>query len=150
MAREPLPEPIRKFSSELGAYTDSLKRILASSEVIPTETFQQLAGTFTRLLNLILKAYPEMVDAEKDAARPHILYWRQLQGYLVFLLRFPDILQVPHHAEITQALDFIVHQENILTEIYVPLARQEKNLFAGQFRQHLEECLGKRAQHPPE
>ncbi len=150
MATEPLPELLQELASELEACIDSLKGVLASSKVILADTFQQLAGTFTRVLNLILKKYPDLTDSEKDSARPLILYWRQMQGYLVFLLRFPDILQVPNHAEITQALDFIVHREKLLTEIYVPLARQEKNLFSGQFRKHLEECLGKRAQHPPE
>ncbi len=145
MAPNLLPEALQGFASELGTCVDSLREILASSAVIPAGSFQQLAGTFTRLLNLILKSYPDLTDAEKDTARPFILYWRQLQGYLVFLLRFPDILQVPHHSEINQALDFITQQEKLLEDVYIPLARQEKNLFSGQFRGHLEECLGKRA-----
>ncbi len=148
MKTKPLPETLQGFASELGVCIDSLREILASSKAIPAVTFQQLAGAFTHLLNLILKTYPDLADSEKDAARPHILYWRQLQGYLVFLLRFPEILLVPHHSEINQLLTFIIHREKLLNEIYVSLARHEKNLFAGHFREHLEECLGKHTPHP--
>lgn len=150
MTTESLPETLRAFASELEMCIDSLRAFLTSSEVLSPDTFQCLAGTFTHVLNLILKVYPNLTDSEKDNARPFILYWRQLQGYLVFLLRFPDILHVPHHSEILQALDFITQREKLLRKIYIPLAQQEKNLFSGQFREHLEECLGKRAQAPPE
>ncbi len=70
MMTEPLPETLQGFVSELGSCIESLRTILVSSEALPADTFQHLAGTFTRLLNLILKTYPDLVDSEKDAARP--------------------------------------------------------------------------------
>ena len=146
MAIEQVPEPLEEFASQIAGSIDSLQKLLAVETPIPVESFNQLVGNFTRFLNLILKKYPDLPETEKDGARPHILYWRQLQAYLVFLLRFPEILQVPHHAESVQALNFIKQREKLLRELYVPLAQQEKNLFSGSFRQQLEECLAKRVE----
>jgi len=140
-----VPEDLREFLSEIWACSESLRALLSRNEAIPQEPFQELAGTFTRLLNLILKKYVDLTAPDKDNARPLILYWRQLQGYLIFLLRFPEILQVPHHSEINQTLDFIVQRDILLKERYVPLANQEKSLFSGSFRGELERCLGKRS-----
>jgi hypothetical protein len=138
------PPPLRSDFDAIWENLESLKVLLEQDAPIEETTFNQLVGAFTHLLNVLLKNYPSLEDVERDAARPFILYLRQMQGYLVFLLRFPDILQVPHHSEINQALDFITRRETLIEETYVPLARQEKKLFSGQFRGHLEECLGKR------
>jgi hypothetical protein len=138
------PPPLRADFDAIWENLASLKVLLEQNAPIAEATFNPLVGTFTHLLNALLKKYPSLGEGEKDVARPFILYLRQMQGYLVFLLRFPAILQVPHHSEINQALDFITRRESLVEETYVPLARQEKNLFSGQFRGHLEECLGKR------
>ncbi|OLS14078.1 MAG: hypothetical protein RBG13Loki_2256 [Promethearchaeota archaeon CR_4] len=147
MNTEASPDPLQDYFRKIWINLESLRILLARDSPIPEELFYPLSGEFTRLLNLVLKQYPDLNDRGKDSARPLILYCRQLQGYLVFLLRFPDILQVPHHSEINQTLDFITRREELLEKIYIPLAWQEKQLFSGQFREILEGYLAKYAKN---
>ncbi|MHA1732650.1 MAG: hypothetical protein ACTSU5_11960 [Promethearchaeota archaeon] len=131
-------------SSRIEGLLDSLRETLGSDEPIDLDEFQGLAGKFSSELNALLREYHGWSDAERDAARPLVLYLRQVQHYLVFLLRFPDILAVPHHCEIQQVQEFLANRDELLAGKYAELAGQQKGLFAGPFRQELERCLGKR------
>src|SRR5271157_713001 len=142
-----IPAGLTEEFSTIGDSLNGLSQLLLQDTEIDPDEFTCFVGDFTKLLNLVLRKYPDLGEELKDDVRPHLLYLRQVQNYLVFLLRFPSILNVPHHSEIQQTLDFILNRETLLEEKYVPLALHEKNLFNGGFRDELEACLEHRT--PP-
>ncbi len=121
-----------------------LSVLLGGDEIISYEEFVELTGCFTKCLNMLLRAYPTSEESIQDDLRPYLLYFRQIQHYLTFLLRFPEILAVPHHSEIQQTLDIITRRETLMRELYNPLAASQKALFTGPFRTDLERCLTKK------
>lgn len=136
-----IPPVLSEDFHAIGETLKLLSQDFQKDTILDLEEFTDLVGDFTRDLNRILHQYPDLSEGEKDQTRPHALYLRQLQGYLVFLLRFPRILQVPHHAEIQQTLDFILQREDLLDKVYDPLATHEKQLLSSGFRDKLEACL---------
>lgn len=122
----------------------ALVHLLDHSEPILEDPFFVEVGIFSSLLNKLLKYYAIAQAKEKDNLRPQINYYRQIQNYLVFLVRFPDILKVPHHAEIEQTLSIMKNREKWINEIYRDLSQREKNNLEGPFKQKLEQLLEKK------
>jgi hypothetical protein len=135
------PAGLTEEFTSIGIALNDLANLLQQDSFIDEGEFNGLVGDFTKSLNCILGKYPDLDEDMKDEVRSHLLYLRQVQNYLVFLLRFPDILNVPHHCEIEQTLDFILNREDLLENKYKSLALHEKKLFQGDFREKLEACL---------
>ena len=128
---------------ELESVSENLIHILDSNSAIPEQEFRSATGRFSSELNRLLRNYAECPNETKDRLRPYINYYRQVQNYLVFLLRFETILQVPHHSEIQQTLYYLAHREELIEKIYRSLSEKEKELMTGRLKQDLEKFYGK-------
>ena len=60
----------------------------------------------------------------------------------MFLLRFPTILQIPHHSEIEQTLDFIQRKDELILKDYSHYSENERELLHGSFKEKLERLWG--------
>ncbi|MCP4763140.1 MAG: hypothetical protein GY870_15295, partial [archaeon] len=74
--------------------------------------------------------------------KPDILYYRQVQGYLVFLLRYPDILRVQEHDEIQQTIKFLENKNYLIKTLYFDLAKEQTEVFENEeFKKELEKKM---------
>jgi ferric iron reductase protein FhuF len=121
-----------------------LIEMLQSQQSIPEDPFFMLVGAFSAALKRLLSKYFEKDASGKDLLRPIVNYYRQVQNYLVFLLRYPDILQIPQHSEIEQTLRYLHDPEKWINEVYMQLAEKEKNLMSGDFRESMERLFSKK------
>jgi len=122
---------------------EQLENMLESDHPIPEDPFFVLTGNFSKELKEILNAYFDADLARKTFLQPYINYYRQLQNYLVFILRFPTILLVPHHSEIEQTLRIIRNKETLIHEMYIPYSKRESELLHGEFHDQMEKLFGK-------
>lgn len=141
-------KPILNFSEVISKLNVNMKEILDCFEnigkddpQIVEDTYFKKVGEFSANIKLLLNTYFENNREEQLKYKPDILYYRQVQGYLVFLLRFPEILKVKDHDEIQQTRKFLENKEYLMRTIYNQLAEHETNLFEGDFRDILEEKL---------
>ncbi len=119
----------------------NLKETLNFDTPIEENLYFKLVGDYSKELNLILGTYFESDEKTQTLMRPFLNYFRQLQHYLVFIIRYPTILQVPHHSEILQALNFIEQQESLIKEQYNDFSKHQKEFLTGEFRRILENFL---------
>lgn len=141
-------EPILNFANVISNLDTIMRDILDCFENIGKsepqfieDTYFKKVGEFSSKIKLLLNTYFENNREEQLKYKPDILYYRQVQGYLVFILRFPDILKVKDHDEIQQTRKFLENKEYLIRTIYNQLAEHETNLFEGNFRNILEEKL---------
>lgn len=141
-------EPILNFANVISNLDTIMRDILdcfenigKSEPQVIEDTYFKKVGEFSSKIKLLLKTYFENNREEQLKYKPDILYYRQVQGYLVFILRFPDILKVKDHDEIQQTRKFLENKEYLIRTIYNQLAEHETNLFEGNFRNILEEKL---------
>lgn len=114
-------------------------------EIEENEThFCVLLAEFTKVLKKLLDLYSKSERETQLKYKPHILYYRQVQGYLVFLIRFPTILTVRDHDEIEQTLEFLNNREEMIATKYKIIAEDQTRVFDGDFRKKLEEKLRKK------
>jgi hypothetical protein len=118
--------------------------MLSSNKLIPEDPFFEEVGHFSKELKLILSTYFESPPKKQDELRPFINYYRQLQNYLVFILRFPTILLVPHHSEIQQTLEFIHSKKKLIETLYHQISEEEKKLLCGEFKENLEKFFNQK------
>lgn len=128
---------------------DDIKKINSGEEIQPylknnEKLYFKLVGDYSKLVNRLLDVYFENENNRNEQIRykPDILYYRQLHEYLVFLLRFPKILQIADHDEITQTCYFLENKKLLIEEIYNQKAEQQNKLFKGTFRKELNNLLG--------
>ena len=124
---------MNKFLEVLDSDSSNLIDLLHTDNPILEEHFNLLTGQFTHHLNDLLRYYATQNEDTKDMLRPYVNYYRQIQNYLVFLLRFPEILMVPHHSEIQQTLNILENREQLLKTTYEDISKAEKALFSGDF-----------------
>ena len=117
--------------------------MLLSSTPIPEDPFFQAVGEFSKQLKVVLAEYFILQEAEQDDLRPYINYYRQLQNYFVFILRYPTILLVPNHSEIEQTRRFIEQKDFLIKTVYIDLSKREHALLTGKFRENLEQLFDK-------
>ena len=103
----------------------------------------KLVADFSNLVNRLLDVYFEHEDNQEEQLRykPDILYYRQLHEYLVFLIRFPEILQIADHDEIKQTRYFLENKKLLIQKLYNQMADQQTELFKGTFRKELNSLL---------
>jgi hypothetical protein len=130
-----------KLLQNLDLDSNILITLLRSNSIISEDQFNPITGQFTHHLNELLRYYADQDSVVKDSLRPYINYYRQVQNYLVFLLRFPDILKVPHHSEIQQTLNILENREILLKTTYAEISDAEKRLFEGEFRDRLNDLF---------
>ncbi len=106
----------------------------------------KLVADYSKLVNRLLDAYFENENNrdEQIKYKPDILYYRQLQEYLVFLIRFPEILQIADHDEIKQTQYYLENKKLLIKEIYNKMSEHQNTLFTGNFRSNLDKTLSKR------
>lgn len=107
--------------------------------------FCVLLAEFTRVLKKMLDLYSKSERSIQLEFKPHILYYRQIQGYLVFLIRFPEILKVRDHDEIRQTREFLENRDEMIKTKYSEIAEEQTRVFDGDFKNKLEEKLKLRA-----
>ena len=107
-----------------------LRGMLEGETAIDEEEYCKVVAAYSRELKALLKKYFEVNEEGKDELRPWVNYYKQLQHYLVYLVRFSEILQVPHHSEILQTLLFIKKQDELIEKIYIALSQAQKELFS--------------------
>ncbi|MHA1727566.1 MAG: hypothetical protein ACTSWY_02400 [Promethearchaeota archaeon] len=106
--------------------------------------FYKLTGNYTSLINHLLDVYFENTNNRKVQLKykPDILYFRQVHEYLVYLIRYPEILNIPEHDEIKQTRYFLENKEQLKKNIYEGLAEKQTAIFEGNFQNKLNEALG--------
>ena len=144
-------EEIIKFDDVIKTIDDDLKAILDCFNRIgdvdfeENETFYcENVGNFSKHLKDLLDTYFKFDLSISRTFKPLILYYRQVQGYLIFLVRFLEILKVKDHDEILQAKNFILQKDQLIKKIYNDLADQQTELFEGDFRKYLNDKLSRR------
>lgn len=130
-----------EFYKPLQELLSQLEQMLQSDAAIEEEAFCKVVGLYSKELKVLLRTYFEVDAAKKDELRPWINYYRQLQHYLVYLIRYSEILQVPHHSEILQTLAFIENQDRLIQNVYVAVSEAQKQLFSKEFLNKLDELL---------
>jgi len=118
-----------------------LAQILRGDIEIDNQSYCEEVGHFSKELNLLLHKYFKVNEEARDKLRPWINYYRQLQHYLIFLVRNEDILKIPHHSEILQTVNFIENQEKLIEDIYFGISKVQKGLFSNEFLQKLDKLL---------
>lgn len=141
------PPGVPAITAAMDRARRDLIQILAVSDPIDEETYGRAVGVFSKYLKALLRSFHTLSPPAQDKLRPFLLYARQVQHYLVFLLRFPGILGVPHHSEIEQTLKYLQQQESLVSGLYADLAAQQKALVHGQFSRALDAKLARRG-HP--
>lgn len=135
---------MNKFLEVLNSDSNQLIELLHMDSPIPEIKFNPLIGQFTHHLNELLRYYAEQDSNQKDILRPYVNYYRQVQNYLAFLLRFSSILCIPHHSEIQQTLNLLENRDLLLKTTYYEISNAEKELFQGNFYKHLNDLYEKR------
>lgn len=120
---------------------NDLKEILELNTEIDENLYFETVGKYSKELKLLLKTYFKSDKKTQTLIRPFINYYRQLQHYLVFIIRYPSILQVPHHSEILQTLTFIENQEKLIKELYIDFSEVQRKLLTGEFMSVLEQLF---------
>ena len=133
--------------SKIDDIMDRAAEMLRSDKPISDDDFTPIAGSFTGELKNHLRKYHKLSREEKERVAPKITYYRLVQHYFSFILRFPDILSVPHHSEIEQTLKIIENKNHLLETKYKKLAQQKFQLLEGDFKQKLEGLFEKRESH---
>jgi hypothetical protein len=127
---------------------DDIKNINSGEEQRPylknnEKLYFNLVADYSGLVNRILDVYFENDRDEQIKYKPDILYYRQLHEYLIFLIRFPEILRIADHEhdEIAQTRYFLENKKLLIEEIYNKMAEQQHKLFNGTFRKKLNNLL---------
>jgi len=135
------PEAINEIDSIL----NQILNIFNNINIIEPQELEILyinqVGKFSKMIKLLLNIYFENNREIQLKYKPEILYYRQVQAYLVFILRYSEILRVRDHEEIQQTKSFILNKEKLMKEIYNELAEQETYLFESDFRDKLDEKI---------
>lgn len=129
---------------ELENFMHPLLQMLKSDTVIPEDPFFEAVGRFSKQLKVVLREYFTANSLLQAKMRPYVNYYRQLQNYLVFILRFPTILVVPHHSEIEQTVRFMEQKNLLIQTVYIELSQHEYELLKGDFHENLDRLLSKR------
>lgn len=116
-----------------------IKELLELDTAIDEKIYFEIVGTFSKELKLLLTKYFESDEETQTKMRPFLNYYRQLQHYLVYIIRYPTILEVPHHSEILQTLSFIENQEKLIKEKYLAFSEAQKELLNGEFMKVLDD-----------
>ena len=132
---------LTQLIENLQGILQKLKELLESNTEIDEVCFCKVVGDYSKELKLLLNNYFKADDALKNEIRPFLNYYRQLQHYLIYLIRYPTILKVPSHAEILQTLSFIENQDFLIAEKYISLSEAQKQLLSGDFIRQLDELL---------
>ncbi len=103
-------------------------------------------GSFGKLLRKLLDHYHDDIRTKEQKAllKPQILYFREIQQYLVFFVRFPAALYQKNHPYLIEMRYLIAEKGKLLREKYKEKAIQESMLFESDFRNKLEKTLKKR------
>jgi hypothetical protein len=107
------------------------------------EKYFKEVGNFSKHLKQLLNIYFDD-NTKRDTQlqyKPQILYFRQVQHYLVFILRYPDILTVYEHDEIKQTKNFLENKDYLIDLQYKKISEHQTELFDGDFRKILDEKL---------
>ncbi len=127
--------------------TMQLEKTLSDSGKINQDAFYRQSSNYSKELKKILRNYHEISDKEeKHSYTSHINYYRQLQHYLIFMVRYPTILTVPNHSEIQQTLQFIQKKDELIQNIYIRMSKKQQDLFHGNFKHKLEDFFDRKNQ----
>jgi hypothetical protein len=119
-------------------------------ETINTEEFEEAycyhVGFFSKLLRKLLDQYHDEKRTKDDQKmiKPYLLYFREIQQYLVFFVRFPSALYQKNHPYLKELRDLIDKFEFHIKNKYKEKAIQESMLFETDFREKLEKTLSRR------
>jgi hypothetical protein len=120
---------------------DEIAKLLKSDTEIEEELYFKLVGDYSKELKGILNTYFASPDTLQTLMSPFLNYYRQLQHYFVFIIRYPLILKVPHHSEILQTLAFIENRDQLIKERYEEFSKTQKALLTGDFIKDLDQLL---------
>ena len=103
-------------------------------------------GSYGKLLRQLLDLYHEDPNSSEIRTRlkPYLLYYRELQQYLVYFVRFPEAMYQKDHPYMKEMRELIENKEYFIKIKYKPKAIQESMLFETEFREKLEKSLSRR------
>jgi hypothetical protein len=119
-------------------------------EILDSEKFEEAycyhIGTFSKLLRKLLDQYHdgERTKEGKTKIKPYLLYFRELQQFFVYFVRFPSALYQKNHPYLKELRDLIQRMDFYLKNKYKEKAIQESMLFETDFREKLEKTLSRR------
>lgn len=103
-------------------------------------------GSYGKLLRKLLDQYHEETRSKESRAllKPHILYFRELQQYYIYFVRFNTALYQKNHPYLIELRDLIEREHYYLKTKYKEKAIQESMLFESDFKEKLEKTLSRR------
>ncbi|MHA1338379.1 MAG: hypothetical protein ACTSRZ_00575 [Promethearchaeota archaeon] len=137
------PDVIKALDNLLQKLIECFDNIGIIDDEENENTFFKLVGKYSKMIKIMLNIYFNSSRKIQLEYKPEILYYRQVQGYLVFLLRFPDILKVKDHDEIQQTKRFMQEKQRLVKNLYKNLADEQTFLFESDFREKLDEKIQK-------
>ncbi|MBN2155991.1 MAG: hypothetical protein JW776_08110 [Candidatus Lokiarchaeota archaeon] len=108
------------------------------------ESYCYLVGSFSKQLRKLLDVYHEQSRDEQMKLKPSVLYYRELQQYLVYFVRFPSALYQKNHPFLKELQDLIEYKGYMIKTKFKKKAMQESQLFESDFREKLEKTLSRR------
>ncbi|TFG19697.1 MAG: hypothetical protein EU530_05440 [Promethearchaeota archaeon] len=110
------------------------------------ESYCYNVGTYGKLLRALLDQYhAESRNIEdKKRIKPQILFYRELQQYLVFFVRFTSAMYQKDHPYLKEVRDLIEKKDYFIRTKFKQKAIQESMLFESDFREKLEKTLSRR------
>jgi hypothetical protein len=120
---------------------NEITQILKNDTEIDDELYFKMVGEYSKELKGLLNTYFISPETIQTLMSPFLNYYRQLQHYFVFIIRYSLILKVPHHSEILQTLAFIENRDQLIKERYVEFSKTQKELLTGDFVKVLDQLL---------
>jgi hypothetical protein len=143
-------EASRKTIEEL----DNLNfQILDLFDEVETQNAERLeekycyhVGSYGKQLRKLLDQYHENTRSKesKSLLKPLLLYYREIQQYLVYFVRFPSAVYQKNHPYLKELRELIEKKIFFLKNKFKDKAIQESMLFESDFKDRLEKTLNRR------
>ncbi len=144
------PDPSEKTIDQLDDLNFQVLDLFDHIEEKDAEKFEERycwnVGEYSKLLRQLLDIYHDdlRTKEEKTQMKPYLLYYRELQQYLVYFVRFPSAMYQKNHPYLKELRELIEKKGYMLKAKYKEKAIQESMLFETDFREKLEKTLSRR------
>lgn len=150
MNSEKQPDPSKETMDQLDDLNFHFLDLFDQLESKDAEKFEDEyaynVGSFCKLLRRLLDEYHDETRNKEDQSRikPFLLYYRELQQYFIYFVRFPSAIYQKNHPYLKDLRALIENKEKMIKIKYKPMAVQQSMLFETDFREKLEKTLSRR------
>jgi len=143
-------DPSKDIIDQLSELDFQILDLFDQIETINSEKFEETycyhIGSFGKLLRKLLDRYHDEARAKDEQVKikPYLLYFREVQQFLVYFVRFPSALYQKNHPYLIELKDLIERIDFYIKNKFKEKAIQESMLFETDFREKLEKTLSRR------